>query len=466
MNTPTVSASHAQAQRETIQAVGQEMARRAPRFVAPADWVIVPAIALAITTLYTSVIADLHFPFLPLVYWVAPLLVLFGLITLSNHRRKKMQDAYVAELLLRYPSTPDLSPEDRNAAAASAFNRRYSISTGISAILVLTILVGFFVAFDFAFENFTFQFWSFASWVDVLWRMLVFVAGLFNALITALLFAGAIRFQRVDYDKLLRATFGREADIMEEADRNDFDIIEADVDLKTMLRRVETYTLESTLLGALAFSAFVTIQFQDGVGFAPQEPFDWLSEVRFAQMHLAAFGRSASISIPLNVVDVIQAHIGPLIAMCLLACAVAFLAVLAARIQFTDAYRHAEGELEKAKCLNQKEEDWRKTDQARARRFTEQIARFLTDVQQAIRRVNPIVHFMRLFRNLGLGLFLSATIICGFYFSPWVPSLIILVFVCAYLFFTAYRAVAIRGLVNSLGNKIINLGGQQTDSAD
>lgn len=228
---------------------------------------------------------------------------------------------------------------------------------------------------------------------------------------------------------------------LDEVDSNTLEVIQYDVGLKTMLRRVDTYTLESTLLGALAFSAFVQILVDST---PPIGDLGWVTSYAVETRTAVVFNHAITFPMIPNLMEVSKGHLGSAIAMFLLSATVSFLAVLAARIQFTDAYRDAENLHAMATKFNEKAESLAKESSARAEAFNRQVDTLLVELEVAIKRVTPILDFMRIFRDWGLWLFLTATAICGLGYSVYAMAFIIFIFISSAIFFALYKMMTIK----------------------
>ena len=158
--------------------------------------------------------------------------------------------------------------------------------------------------------------------------------------------------QRIDY--MERKSEEENATRFGDHDRNDFHIVRQTVNLESLHRRIDTYTLESALLSALSFSSFMAII---------------LSERDYDEALARLIATSVpwrSLDGPIPLLDVtgyptitaqyLHANLVPLISLMLLLCASTFLGVLVGRLRFNDGYRDAESLLKVAERINEKEE--------------------------------------------------------------------------------------------------------------
>lgn len=285
-----------------------------------------------------------------------------------------------------------------------------------------------------------------AAWLGFIGRILLFILGILIALVCAVSVVMAIWADtKTPLEQLRQAAFGPLWNV-DPTEANLLEIIDHDVDLRTMLRRVDNYTLESTLLGALAFSAFVTILIESG---QPIGDLSWVLSYVFEPRTFTLFDYTLTIPVAANFVELTKQHIGSAVGAFLLSGAVSFLAVLVARIQFTDAYRHAEKLLSKAQKLNDVERTLAH-DRERVVHYTRQVSALLMELAEACKRIAPIINFMRGFRTLGLWLFVFATAICGLYFSTIFMVLIFVLFVTSFLYFVFYERFTMGAIVKRI----------------
>lgn len=214
-------------------------------------------------------------------------------------------------------------------------------------------------------------------------------------------------------------------------DRNDWDIVKIDVTLQTALRRVETYTLESTLLSALAFSAFVGILMAEKV---TMESIEWIRATPVRCFDGEVLGRNLALCLPLPDTQFLTEHLESAIALSLLACSVLLLSVLVTRLRFNEAYRYVEEFVGVAKALNAKEESFNTISNERYKIFGRPIAELLEKAESGESDLRRLVNFMRGLRNWGINAFIAAIALCGLYFGTLVSLLILGIFAFAYLY--------------------------------
>ncbi|MEL7542886.1 MAG: hypothetical protein AAGJ70_03845 [Pseudomonadota bacterium] len=280
--------------------------------------------------------------------------------------------------------------------------------------------------------------WSFAANITTV------IAALVTLLLTAALMGNTFTIPvnndfdyRSEADSLLDQRLGR-------SDQNDIEIITKAADLKMLLRRIDSYTLESALLSALSFSSFLSIILADGK--------DYITEIKklfgdsMACATLPDWSDTLSFAPPqvcyldLFSVAYIQENLIGLICLSLLICAAMFLGVLVARLRFNEGLRDAEVAIQTAERLNEKEEEAIKSGrEQRAKRYAVAIRDYTRDAEKLERELNPTVFVMRVSRDLGVLFFIVPLILCGFFFSPFVALGLLVAFAVSLLFGQADR---------------------------
>ncbi|MEO0617865.1 MAG: hypothetical protein AAFZ01_01145 [Pseudomonadota bacterium] len=228
------------------------------------------------------------------------------------------------------------------------------------------------------------------------------------------------------------------------SDQNDIEIITKAADLQMLLRRIDSYTLESALLSALSFSSFLSIILADSK--------DYIAEIQklfgdgMACAALPDWSQALSTAVPqvcyLNLFSIayIQENLVGLICLSLLICAAMFLGVLVARLRFNEGLRDAEVAIQTAERLNEKEEEAIKAGrERRAKRYAVAIRDYTRDADKLERELNPTVFVMRVSRDLGVLFFIVPLILCGFFFSPFVAGGLLVAFAVSLLFGQADR---------------------------
>ena len=206
-------------------------------------------------------------------------------------------------------------------------------------------------------------------------------------------------------------------------DRNDKEILDLESQIQNLLNRVEAYILESVMLGALAFSGFLTIVAADTdrINYRNLQLFghnlvDFILDLLiFDFRHLDEYALFSTKPQHLLVLITFQTAV----------CAMFFLLVIAARLKFSSLAERITNVLSMARSLNTKEEEvylLRMHNNMNVPFLNERllvlhnkISRNVFQARKLIREILPVIRYMSLFRNLGVLLFL-AIIISGLLF--------------------------------------------------
>jgi hypothetical protein len=226
-------------------------------------------------------------------------------------------------------------------------------------------------------------------------------------------------------------------------DANDEVIIRLETLLGSISERVNTYTLESTLFGALAFSAFVTIVvsdkarieavaalFQDAglalqavVAFNPKLFGDALTQIAHENTLFAAIAAQT------------------------LLCSAFYLAVIVCRLRFNDLVGRSDYCIRVAAEFNRKENEVEALAlqfeapparvAGRLEELTGKISESLRFADESMNTLAPIVRYMSLFRNMGVLTFLTVLVVSAL----WVSHLLAIFFAALSLMAFMYPAV-------------------------
>lgn len=411
-----------------------EADRAAPTYTFKTNWVLL-ALVLA---LYCACFAPIFtpVPFGWAVIFLGPIFLLAGVVALfvrtSQRLGRGYADQWVAESGAKYRA------RNLNVAALGSDlwtrNQRMPARMGIVYLILVALSIGAHFWHEFG-DVVLSRLVTLQAWLFFLGRIGLFLLGG-----VIFVFCAASALLCVRYEKISLADLRGPRRELDEVDSNTLEVIQYDIGLKTMLRRVDTYTLESTLLGALAFSAFVQILVDSA---RPIGDLAWITSFAVETRTAVVFDRVITFPMIPNLMEVSKGHLGSAIAVFLLSATVSFLAVLAARIQFTDAFRNAENLHAMATKFNEKAESLAKESSERAEAFNRQVDTLLLELEVAIKRVTPILDFMRIFRDWGLWLFLTATAICGLGYSIYAMAFIVFIFISSAIFFALYKMITI-----------------------
>lgn len=216
--------------------------------------------------------------------------------------------------------------------------------------------------------------------------------------------------------------------IYDAIDENDRQLIRLQTVIAVFERRVESYTIESTLIGGLTFSAFVTIISSDhvstsGIGDLLLRTSNILGSI--STLRLDLHKSYDAITQPLSGSTILE-----LVACLALLCALLFVAVIVARLRFNSLVGVANYSTLMAAAFNEKEEG---IDQIMiSNLLTEQeslkkrlgvlqvhISTSLDEANVAVDQLRPIVSYMGVFRHMGVLTFLGTLVASAMWFSPW-----------------------------------------------
>lgn len=353
-----------------------------------------------------------------LISLAAPFLLLVLLLVRAIRTDNKFYKEY-GDALLRHTRT-EATPANRELAQAIAKER-----SGMAAPTIWLCLA----MFVFLVVSQSVVFWSdrrlsiadLTTAAQSVGNVLLYLMLLAANVLTGLLPATVVRHPKVDFQKLAEELAVSDL-ALEPSDSNDIEIVGLNVSIQSVHRRVEAYTIESTLLSALSFSAFTAIVYSDS---GPVEDIQWILDAPMACL------QTVNVCLPVLTASDVQEHLMFIIAACLLMCAVFFLSVLVTRLRFSDALRYTEQLVRTAEVLNQKEES---AVDAQRGKLTAEISKLLDRARHGVIDLSPMVTFMKTFRDLGILAFVAAIATCGFYFHPAITLAIAVTFGAAFSF--------------------------------
>ncbi len=257
-----------------------------------------------------------------------------------------------------------------------------------------------------------------------------------------------------------------ELSVDEWIDENDLEIVRLETDKISLSQRVDTYTLESTLFGALSFSGFVTI-------IASDKPV--LVGVREL---IADFAQVLNMIIQFDFSHLWQPIVGiatdtaliAAIAVETLICSMFFLSVIVSRLRFNDVLKRVDYAVRMATSYNDKEEEvynliLQQHDEVnerairnRLQKLKDKISTAVYHAEESFRDLRPIVNYMWVFRNLGLISFLLILITGALWVSPILAILFASLSVLAYVYseldsWIRTRSLKKRGIIHFFSKK-------------
>jgi hypothetical protein len=212
-------------------------------------------------------------------------------------------------------------------------------------------------------------------------------------------------------------------------DANDRLIIRLDTERASMAQRVDTYTLESALFGALAFSSFVTIVSSDKASLKGVK--DLFSDLGDAIRSLITLSPADLLHVAAKFTkpETFEPTLLAAIAAFTLMCSTFFLSVIICRVRFNDLIARTDYCIRIASQFNAKEEEilnltlgygdttpTKFTERLNA--LKENIGEAMTFASESMTALTPIVRYMSFFRNLGVLTFLAILVTSAFWISP------------------------------------------------
>lgn len=204
--------------------------------------------------------------------------------------------------------------------------------------------------------------------------------------------------------------------LLSRVDKNDLQIVRMETEVQSITQRIEAYTLESTLFGALAFSGFLTLISSERPVMEGMQQLIASSQKWWV---LLRSGKSPGITVNLN-------QELSIIAVGTLLCSMFFLAVVLSRLRFYSMLHQVQYAVQAARAWNNKEEEVVNirlsgtTNHAdeRLNQLSEMVAGAITHAEPLIQDLVGIARYMSVFRNIGVLTFLFVLFTSAFAISP------------------------------------------------
>jgi hypothetical protein len=345
----------------------------------------------------------------PLLFWIVQLL-LIPITTLvllySASGRESQWKAYIKK---KENISDDFKVEIENSPKSVLFG-------------FLNFVLGLYISWQLYSSYFSF-------WLLLLLFIITFITYGFYVMFIYTLSYGKIpkEGQASDYDKEKN-----------EVDRNDIRLINLEVAVNGFSQRIDTYTIESALLGALAFSCFLTI-----LGVDPQLPAD-AKLLTFEIKELFTLLLKFDIAGIQNLFEGFKfytvANILSVLAFEALVCALLYLMVIVKRIHFYNNLDNVQKNIQIAKSYNQKEEEYdllciqnidNEDFQNRKIELTEKVKTYSDRSAQNLEKLKMVMKYMTFVRETALFIFVliiaTSACIVSFYTG--------MVFILLYLLF-------------------------------
>jgi hypothetical protein len=345
----------------------------------------------------------------PLLFWIVQLL-LIPITTLvllySASGRESQWKAYIKK---KENNSDDFKVEIENSPMSVLFG-------------FLNFVLGLYISWQLYSSYFSF-------WLLLLLFIITFITYGFYVMFIYTLSYGKIpkEGQASDYDKEKN-----------EVDRNDIRLINLEVAVNGFSQRIDTYTIESALLGALAFSCFLTI-----LGVDPQLPADaklLTFEIKELFTMLLKFDIAGIQNLFEGFKFYTVANILSVLAFEALVCALLYLMVIVKRIHFYNNLDNVQKNIQIAKSYNQKEEEYdllciqnidNEDFQNRKIELTEKVKTYSDRSAQNLEKLKIVMKYMTFVRETALFIFVliiaTSACIVSFYTG--------MVFILLYLLF-------------------------------
>lgn len=224
-------------------------------------------------------------------------------------------------------------------------------------------------------------------------------------------------------------------------DANDIRIVRMETEISSVSQRVDSYTLESALFGALAFSGFLTLVASDKPILTDIQILTSLLSntlARFAQTGVAGTFETIGSSIS-------QSNLMAIVTVETLICSMLFLSVIVSRLRFYGILRKVDYAVRVARTYNNKEEEvfvltLQMSDTVtlnnRLERLTRKVGDAIDHAEPLFRDLRFVANYMWGFRNLGIGSFILILVTSAFLVSKGLGVAFISLSVLAYVYAT------------------------------
>lgn len=208
----------------------------------------------------------------------------------------------------------------------------------------------------------------------------------------------------------------------DEVDENDRILTRLKAELDNLIRRVEAYTIESTLIGAISFAAFVTIVMSDKGRFYTAH--NLLQSCLTAERNVGNVknwhAAVQSLHYPTEATILVS------VALTAVVCSLFFMGVIVARLRFSALVGAATFSTEMAAGMNEKENslagqgpgDAVEARNTRLAWLHGHVDQYLNEARVELDQLRPIIVYMTIFRTLGLLTFMVTLVLSALWFGP------------------------------------------------
>jgi hypothetical protein len=213
------------------------------------------------------------------------------------------------------------------------------------------------------------------------------------------------------------------SDDSEIVDANDIRIIRMETEIFSVSQRVDSYTLESALFGALAFSGFLTLISSNTQTLANVQGLITNASVtinKVIQSGASGFNRPSASSVTDN-------NLLGAVTIETLICSMFFVSVIVSRVRFYEILRRVDYAVRVARTYNNKEDevynlklqfpDTRDSFDVRLNTLTRKVIDAIDNAEPLFRDLSLIARYMWGFRNLGIGSFVLVLLTSAFLVS-------------------------------------------------
>lgn len=212
-----------------------------------------------------------------------------------------------------------------------------------------------------------------------------------------------------------------------------------ETDTFSITHRVESYTLESALFGALAFSGFLTLLGADEPVLPRIRALEADIEAIWTVMRKAPLAVREQLVERLTPEDVIAALTVETVLSSML-----FLLVILSRLRFYNTLKRVDHSVRSARAMNDKEDQVHLLDietrgeivelSTRRAYLTERVNQYMNDAETLFDAMKPLVAYMWVFRTLGIGMFLLILVTSAFLISPMLSLAFVVLTISAYMY--------------------------------
>jgi hypothetical protein len=284
-------------------------------------------------------------------------------------------------------------------------------------------------------------------WVKLLFSLAILLV---YSTYTLMLYVGSIqRISKADRARELDALSGDEQN---EIDANDIRIVRMETEIASVSHRVESYTLESALFGALAFSGFLTLISSSNPVLKNSQDLLASLSIIFNRLREGSFsGLSNSLNL-MATSDYLMAAI----TIETLVCSMFFVSVIVSRLRFYGVLKQVDYAVRTARMYNDKEEEVynlmleneakKEVLEGRLQHLTQRIADAINKAEPLFRDLDFIANAMWALRNSGIGTFVLILLTSAFLISNILALIFVVVSLAAYIFTVFHKWMSHRKL--------------------